>query len=82
MVGLKLKMYNGNGNRNEIECKSVKMESKNKLDNDEKVKVVGPEKYEMKRENLWILTLDLFENYQTQFYLPIPFHNFSGGNLA
>ena len=39
-----LKVYNGNGNENGIECKGVKMESRGKLGNDEKVKFVGPSK--------------------------------------
>ena len=35
---------NENGNGNENGCKGIKMKSRGKLDNDEKIKFVGPKK--------------------------------------
>ena len=53
----------GNGN----ECKGVKMETRGKLGNDEKIKFVGSRKSEIERENLWVRDI---------WKLPFPFPDF------
>ena len=66
-------MCNGNGNGNGIECNGVKMESRGKLGNDEKVKFVGP----MKRVRWKEKTCGpvMYVNYNFQFSLSFPSFN-------
>ena len=56
-------MYNGNGNG--IECKGVNMESRGKLDNDEKVKFVSPMKSVRWKEKAY--ELNTYENHISHF---------------